>query len=157
GGEARRQLDHLDAGLEPDRLRPTAEETVLGAVGDAVDLSGRTARWLAGDETLIAVVACLVDVEEGDDVAFFDLLAVNVLDAPTGGFHDADRHVAGDDGIGNAQTPMVQMDVSPANFGVQRAEDRRTGFEEGSQQSCEPERLVWSRHDHSLVSTHRSS
>src|SRR5439155_8934787 len=79
-----RELDHLHARLHPDRLGPSAEETVARAVTDAVDFARGTARGLPRDETLVAVVAGFIDVEEGDDVAFFDAIALDVA-KPAGG------------------------------------------------------------------------
>ena len=77
-----RQLDHLHARLHPDRFGPSAEQAVVRAVADAVDLARRTLRRLTRDETVVAVVAGLVDVEKGDDVAFLDVLPSMSLSVP---------------------------------------------------------------------------
>ena len=89
-----RQLDHLHARLHPDRLSPSAEQPVVRAVGDAVDLPRRAARRLPRDEAVVAVVAGLVDVEEGDDVAFLDRSRRSMSRIVPPRLDDADRDVA---------------------------------------------------------------
>src|SRR6185503_13033893 len=111
-------LDHLHAGLHPDRLGPTAEQTVVRAVGDLVHFAMRAPRRLARDETVVAVVAGLMDVEEGDDIAFLDRAAIDVSELPARLFDDANRDVPRDDRKWDVELSVVKMDVRPAHLGV---------------------------------------
>ena len=151
GRELGRKLDQLHAGLHPDRFGPSAEQSVVRAVGDAVHLARRTARRLPRDETVIAVVAGLVHVEEGDDVAFANGVAVDVAQLAARRFDDADGHVAGDDRIGNIQLAVMQMHVGAAHFGVQRAQKCRARLELRRRKLPDHERRVWRGHENGGV------
>src|SRR6185437_851391 len=127
--ELRRELDHLHARFHPDRLRPTAEQSLRRAVGDAVDLALGAFRRLSRDEAVVAGVAGLVDVEKGDDVAFLHGVAPDVEHSAGRLLDDADRDVARDDRKGNAETPVMEVYVGSADLRVERAEKRGTWCE----------------------------
>ena len=102
------------------RLRPTAHQAIAHAVRDAVDLSMRAARRLLRDETVIARSARLMNVEKRDDVALLEWIALDVRDRTAKLLDHTDRHVAGNQRIGDArQLAMVQVNVCPANLGEQ--------------------------------------
>src|SRR5262245_57557655 len=108
--------DHLDARLHPHRAGPTAEEAVVGTVGDAVDLPVRAARRLLGDETVPATVAGLVDIEKGDHVTFLERGAFDVGDWPAHFGDSPDRDMSRNQGIGDATQPaMVKVNVGSAD------------------------------------------
>src|SRR4029079_4623385 len=129
GTEIGRQLHHLHAGLHPDRFGPAAEQSFVGAIADTVDASFRATSRLAGDETVVAVVTGLVDVEEGDDVAFLDRRALDVGELASRRFNDADGDVAGDDREWDVEAAVVEVDVGSADLRIERPEQRCPGFE----------------------------
>jgi len=102
---------------------------------------------LARDETVIAVVAGLVDVEEGDDVAFLYGVALDVSDPAPRRFDDADGHVAGDNREWDVETTVVEVDVGAANLGVERSEKRGAGFEVGAWDVADFEGPAGASHD----------
>ena len=107
GTEIGRQLHHFHAGLHPNRLSPATEQSFVGAIADTVDASfGATSR-LASDETVVTVVAGLVDVEEGDDVSFLYSVALDVRQLPARRFDDADGDVTRNDRKRDVEPPMI--------------------------------------------------
>src|SRR6185437_8301555 len=121
----------LHPGLHPDRPSPTAEQALGGAVGDAVHLALGTLGRLAGDETVIAGVAGLVDIEEGDDVALLHGVAPDVHHAACSCLDDADRDVPGDDWELDAELSVMKVNVGTADLGVKRSEEGGAGCEDG--------------------------
>src|SRR5689334_21016736 len=104
---------------------PSAEWTVAGAVADAVHFSVRTSRGLLRDQTLIATSACLVHIEERDEVTFPECVSVDVGHRAPDFREMSDGYVAGNDRIRNAtQLAMVKMHVRSAHFGILRAHHR---------------------------------
>jgi hypothetical protein len=79
-----------------------------------------------------------VDVQEGDDVAFFDMVARYMVaphgrDLPTQLRYRADAHMAGDARIGNApELPVVQMHVVPHTSQYVVCNSAAPGFSSGS-------------------------
>src|SRR5688572_29631705 len=108
GIETLRQMNELDARTRIQRLGPSAEESILRAVGDAVDLPVRAPRRLLRDETVITGAARLVHIEERDDVTFTERRALDVRERSTELRDLADRDVAGNQRIRNArQLPVM--------------------------------------------------
>ena len=118
----------------------------------------RTARRLIGHETVVAVVARLVDVEEGHDVPFLYIVALHGLDRPPRFRDGPHAHVPRNDRIGNAgEFAVVQMHVRPAHLGVHRVQQRRALLELGLGEFADLDRDVRGREDGSLVRRHASS
>ena len=81
------------------------------------------------DETVVAMAAGLVDVENGDNVAVTDALALAVAELATRCRHCADRHVSRDDRIGDVELAVVEMDVGAADLRIHGMEERRALLE----------------------------
>ena len=69
-----------------------------------------------------------MDVEEGDDVAFLDRLAVDVLEISARLVDDADGDVAGDDRERDVELAVMEMDVGAADLGVESLEECGAGL-----------------------------
>src|SRR5258708_18600268 len=93
------------------------------------------------------MVACLVNVEKGDDVALRDRHAVDVTKRPARLSNHADGHVSRYDREWHVELAVVEVDVGAADFGVERLQECRTGFECGTRILPDFERLARARHD----------
>src|SRR6185503_310565 len=133
---------------------PAAEQSFVGAIADTVDASFRATSRLAGDETVVAVVTGLVDVEEGDDVAFLDRRALDVGELASRCFNDADGDVAGDDREWDVEAAVVEVDVGSADLRIERPEQRCPGFEVRSCNVPDFQGLAGASHDGGLVGCH---
>jgi hypothetical protein len=90
-----------------------------------------------------------VDVEKGDDVAFFDRVAVDVTQLSARLLDHTDGDVARDNRERNVEPAMVQVDVGSADLRVQRAKERRISFERGRREFVNPKWHIRRRHDSS--------
>ena len=143
-----RQLDQLDARLHPDRLGPSAEQSLARPVRNSVHFARRAARRLARDETLVAVIAGLVHIEKGDGVALANRVAMNVAEPATGCLDDAHRHMTRNDRKGHVQLSMVQMHVGAADLRVQRTEQRSARLQFRRRKLFDDERSVGCGHEY---------
>src|SRR5438874_2075002 len=76
----RRERHDLDARLQVDSLAPPSQEAGFRSVGDSIDLAMRAAGGFLGYQAVPAVVACLVDVEEGYGLSDTNLTPFDVAD-----------------------------------------------------------------------------
>ena len=89
-----------------------------------------------------------VHVEEGDNVAHLERLAIHVGHREWQFADPADRYVAGDDREGDARQPAVMdVDVRPTDFRVENVEHRRAGLETRPGNLLQPDALAGAGHD----------
>ena len=126
------ESDATGVGLEIDFLGPTAGEPVGEAVGDAVDLAMRAAGGGACDEAVVAGVAGLVDVEEGDAVSLGEGPAVDVVESAADFLESADADVTWDEWVAYAlESSLLEVDVCAADLAELDGEEGGAGFEVG--------------------------
>lgn len=115
----------------------------------------RAVRRLVRDETVIAVVGGLVDVQEGHDVPFLDMVTLHGPDVPAHLGHDAHAHMLGDDGARDAaQLPVMHMHVRPEHLGVRRMHPRCALCELGFRKLTDFDRDVRGVEDGGLMGLH---
>lgn len=101
-----------------------------------------------GHQTVPAVVAGLVDIEEGHDVAERQRPAEGVGDLPVHRHQPPDIDMPGDQGIGYpAELTMLQMHIRAADLGIQRLQQRRARFEDRVGEAADLDGLVGGRDD----------
>src|SRR6476659_4275940 len=92
--ELLRQMYELHTRPHVQCLRPAAEQSVLHPVGDAVDFAMRAACGLLRHEAVIARATRLVHVEERDEVAFAERVALHIRQRAANVRDDTDGYVA---------------------------------------------------------------
>ena len=110
------------------------------------------------DKAVIAMIACLVNVEKCHDVAFPRAIAVDVGNASANLCDSADAHVAGNDGVRDAgQFAVQQMNIGAAHFGIHCMQENAAGLELRLRKFPKLDRHIRRRHDSSEVSAGHST
>src|SRR5205085_1047384 len=100
-----------------DPLRPPAQQSVAGRIGDSINLAAGAAVRLAGYKAVPAGVAYLVHVVKRDHVSFAERLTGCIAIDPATLEHSTNTHVTRDDGVRHAgQTAVLQVDIRAAHF-----------------------------------------
>ena len=130
-------------GLEVNVLRPTTCETVCDSIGYPIDTAVRTSRRGPRNKTIPTRMACAVDIEESDAIAFGERTTLDVVHSTANPLQSSDTDMTGNDRVGDAaQSPVAQVYVRAAHFTELHLEQRRVRFQVGQWQFAQ---LAWPR------------
>src|SRR5215213_1813583 len=109
--------DATGAGLDVDVSGPSAAESIVKTIGDAVNLPVRASCSGFSDEAVPTRIARAMNIEKRDALAFVESLAFDVEQLAADLLQTSDRDVPGNKRIRHTCEPtLLQVNIRAANF-----------------------------------------